>query len=76
MEFGSQPISRLPRAIKAATPDVEIVQYADNVTFLSHHSDTDAAARTMQIALNALSDWTNSNAVEIAAEKTELLSSL
>jgi len=64
-------VAGLPEALRTASPSVQVVQYADDLTLASRGTDPIAAAVPMQAALDRLSAWAREHAVEIAPEKTE-----
>lgn len=63
----------LPDAIKAASPGVQVVQYADDITLAVQHHIPARAALPMQNALDALSSWASDHEVRVASEKTEAI---
>ena len=66
-------VADLPDAIRATSPSVDIIQYADDVTLVARDPEPSRAADKMQVALDSLSRWSATNAIGIAAEKTEAL---
>ena len=63
----------LPPYIKAKAPNVEVNQFADDLTVQSAAENPASAAIELQRALDAITDWSGSNYVQLAAEKTVAL---
>ena len=63
----------LPPYIKAKAPNVEVNQFADDLTVQSAAENPTSAAIELQPALDAITDWSGSNYVQLAAEKTVAL---
>ena len=64
-------VSMLPEAIRNASPSVQVVQSADDVTLVARAVDPFKAAIPMQAALDGLSSWARDHAIKIATEKIE-----
>jgi len=64
-------VADLPASVLAASPSTQVIMYADDVTFATRDSDPLSAARRLQPALDALSNWAHSREVQIAVDKSE-----